>query len=108
MRAGGAYHRIEFYARVSTRDKYASSSDTWPTVTILTRGEIRYTGGSKTLSSEEKFYSKSMELTVRYRAGITETMRIKIDGGSDFYGISYIEEIGRKEAIRLTLEKINT
>ena len=107
MRAGGAYHRIDFYAKVTTRDSYGSTVDTYPAVTIATRGEIRYTGGGKTLSSEEKFYSKSMELIVRYRSEIVETMLIKIDGGTDFYGISYIEEQGRKESLRLTIEKLN-
>jgi len=108
MRAGGAYHRIKFYAKVTTRDSYGATVDTWPTATITTRGEIRYTGGFKTLNNEEKFYSKSMELMVRYRTGITETMKVMIDEGTDYYGITYIEELGRKETLRLTLEKINS
>jgi head-tail adaptor len=107
MRAGNAYHRVLFYAKVSTRDTYGASVDSWPAITITTRGEIRYFGGSKTLSSEEKFYSKSMELTVRYRSSIVETMKVKIDGGTDFYVITYIEPIRRNEDLRITLEKEN-
>ena len=107
MKAGGAYHRIDFYAKVTSRDAYGSTVDTYPAVTIATRGEVRYTGGSKTLSNEEKFYSKSIELLVRYRSAIVETMRIKIDAGTDYYAITYMEELGRKETLRLTIEKIN-
>ena len=107
MRAGNAYHRIKFYAKVSTRDTYGASVDSWPTVTISTRGEIRYIGGNKTLSSEEKFYSKSMELTVRYRSAIVETMKVKIDEGTGFYVITYIEPVRRNEDLRITLEKEN-
>jgi head-tail adaptor len=108
MRAGGLYHRIVFYAKVTTRDTYGASVDTWPTATISTRGEVRYTGGAKTLSNEEQFYSRFIELIVRYRSDIVETMRVQIDGTTDRYIITYIEELGRKEGLRLTLEKINT
>jgi len=107
MRAGNAYHRIAFYAKVSARDDFGASADTWPAVTIQTRGEIRYTGGSKMLSSEEKFYSKSMDLIVRYRSEIVETMKVQIDEGTERYMITYIEQVGRKDSLRLTLEKIN-
>jgi len=107
MRAGNLYHRVKFYAKVITRDDYNASVDSWPEVTISTRGEIRYTGGGYGSPNEEKFYSKSMELTVRYRSDIIETMRVQIDGGTDRYKIIYIEEFGRKESLRLSLEKLN-
>jgi len=46
-------------------------------------------------------------LMVRYRNQIEETMKVQIDGSTDRYGISFLEELGRKEGLRLTLEKIN-
>ncbi len=107
MKAGRLYHRVKFYPKVTTRDSYGSSDDTWPTATISTRGEIIHRGGAKTLSNEERFFSKSKELTIRYRRGITETMRVQIDGAEERYAITYIEEIGRQEGLRMTLEKIN-
>ena len=107
MRAGNMYHRVKFYAKVISRDDYGSSVDTWPTATIECRGEVRYTGGYKTLSNEEKFYSKSIELRVRYNPNIVETMRIQLNGKPDLYMITYIEELGRQEGLRLTIEKIN-
>jgi head-tail adaptor len=105
MRAGNLFNRIKFYAKVTTRDAYGSSVDSWPIATITTRGEVRWQGGSRLLLNEEKSYSKSMELTVRYRSAITETMKVQIDGTSDLFLITYLEIIGRKEALRLTLEK---
>lgn len=101
------YHRIKFYPKVSTRGDYGDSTDTWPTATILTRGEIRYSGGGYSSSNEEKFYSKFMELTVRYQSAIVESMRVQVDETVDRYRISYREVIGRNEALKLTLEKIN-
>ena len=105
MRVGKFYHRIDFYSKVSTRDIYGASSNTWPIKTIETRGEINWKGGGKSLSNEEITYGKSMELIVRYRADIVETMRVQIDDKSDLYDIVYIEEIGRYDGLRLTLEK---
>jgi hypothetical protein len=108
MRAGGSYHRIKFFAKQVTRDGYNASSDTWDynNSTITTRGEIRYTGGGKILDNEEKFYSKNVELIIRYRSTVVETMRIQIDGTNDLWGITYMEMLGRNESIRLTIEKL--
>ena len=107
MRAGNLIDRINFFAKVTSRDDFSGSADTWPLVTISTRGEVRETGGGRGLSNEEKFYSKNKELTVRYRADIVETMKVQINGGTDRYIITYIEVIGRNEGLRLDLEKDN-
>jgi len=109
MNFNNAYHRIKFFSKQVTRDDYGASSDQWDysEPTIVTRGEIRYTGGSKGLSNEEKFYSKFVELIVRYRSTIVETMRIQIDGTNDLWGISSTPEVlGRNEGIRMTIEKL--
>jgi head-tail adaptor len=106
MRAGNAWHRVAFYAKTSVRDDYGASSDSWA-LSFSTRGEIRYYGGSRTISSEEKFYSKSMELIIRYRSDVVETMKVLVDGGTDYYVITYIEPVGRNMDLRITLEKEN-
>lgn len=208
MRSGRLEHRILFYAKVISRDSFSGSVDTWPAVTITTRGEVREVGGSKFLSNEEKFYSKNKEVTIRYNsaerveidtitltgtsgtanvtvdtltklatfatdlettaanfvtthaaayaarditlttaaggklvftgqtakgaftgastcanvsgnlagtnadtqayASVVETMKLKIDEETQFYIITYIEIIGRKEGMRLSIEKENT
>ncbi|HLO59827.1 MAG TPA: head-tail adaptor protein [Bacteroidales bacterium] len=108
MRAGNLFNRVKFYAKVTSKDDFGASVDSWPTVTISTRGEVRWTGGNKALSTaEEKIYSRNMELTVRYRSNIVETMKVKLDESSDFYIITYMEVIGRKQALKLQLEKEN-
>jgi head-tail adaptor len=107
MKAGNLIHRIKFYPKVTTRDKYNASVDSYPIATIETRGEIRYSGGGKTVSNEEKQYTKSMELMVRYNSLIVETMRVQVDDEPDLFFITYIEEIGRREGLRLTLEKLS-
>ena len=107
MRAGGSYHRIKFFAKQITRDPSGASVDTWDfsTATITTRGEVRYVGGNFNIKTEEKFYSKNVELTVRYRSAITETMKVRIDGTADVWLITYLEILGRYEGLKLTIEK---
>lgn len=108
MRAGNSYHRIGFFAKQVSRDAYGASVELWNynVPTISTRGEVRYTGGFKTLSNEEKFYAKSVELIIRYRSEINEAMRVQIDGTTEMWGITFMEIQGRKESIRLTLDKL--
>lgn len=108
MRAGNLIHRINFYDRVSERSASGSFIDTYPEITISTRGEVQYRGSNKLLSNEEISYTNSVILTVRYRSEISQTMRVQIDGTSDLYFIDGIPEIiGRKQALRLNLEKLN-
>lgn len=107
MRSGALWHRVKFYAKVTTRDTFGASVDSWPIATISTRGEVRWTGGDRGVVNEEKTYSRNMELTVRYRSTIVETMRVQLDGESALYQINYIEVIGRKESLRITLEKLS-
>jgi hypothetical protein len=57
--------------------------------------------------SDERFFNKSMELTVRYNSNIVETMKVAIDGLKDLYAIRYIEMVGRNESLKLTLQKLN-
>ena len=108
MKAGNLISRVKFYAKVISRDDYGSSIDTYPIATITTRGEIRYSGGSKTITNDERQYTKSMILTVRYRSDIVETMRVQIDGENDLFEIDGVPEvIGRKVALRMTLIKLS-
>jgi head-tail adaptor len=106
MRSGRLDTRVSFYAKVlSVSSDYGGTSDTWPTETFQTWGELRYAGGDMILSNEEKFYSGTVFLTIRYRSGVTETMRVLID--SIWYRITYIEELGRDQGLKITLNKIN-
>lgn len=106
MRAGDMDRRVVFYAKVKTTNAdYGGTVDTWPTATITTWGRIQYAGGDATLSNQEKFYSGSITLTIRYRSTIVETMRVLID--SLWYRITYVERLGRKEGLRINLQRIN-
>jgi SPP1 family predicted phage head-tail adaptor len=106
MRAGRLDTRVSFYAKVKTASSdYGGTTDTWPVKTFETWGNVRFAGGDMILSNEEKFYSGVIFLEVRYRDTIVETMRVEIEGV--MYRITYIEELGRDEGMKITLQKIN-
>jgi SPP1 family predicted phage head-tail adaptor len=106
MRSGRLDRKASFYAKVKTTSSdFGGTTDTWPSLTFETWGEIQFAGGDAILSNEEKFYSGTVFLKVRYRSEIVETMRVKI--ADVWYRITYIEELGRKKGLKLSLQKIN-
>jgi head-tail adaptor len=65
-------------------------------------------GGGFSLSNEEKFYSTTLNIKVRYRSEIVETMRVKLSNFQNtWFQITNIDELGRKEGLQISLEKIN-
>jgi len=106
MRAGRLDTKVSFYALVKTTSSdYGGTTDSWPTKTFVTWGEVRFAGGDMILSNEEKFYSGVIFLTVRYQSRIKVTMRVEVD--EVMYRITYMEELGRDEGLKLSLSKIN-
>ena len=100
--------RASFYAKVSTRDSYNASVDSWPEVTLETWAQVQNRGGGLMMSNEEKFYSTTVTIKVRYRSDIVETMRVKLSNFADtIFRITNIDELGRKEGYQISLEKIN-
>ncbi len=106
MRAGRLDRKASFYAKVKTTSSdFGGTVDTWPVETFSTWGQVQYAGGDVILSNEEKFYSGVIFYTIRYRSTVTETMRVLMDGV--WYRITYMEQLGRKEGLKLSLSKIN-
>lgn len=106
MRAGRLDTKVGFYPKVKTTSSdYGGTTDSWPVKSFEAWGEVRYAGGDVILSNEEKFYSGMIFLTVRYQSRIVETMRVEVD--EVMYRITYVEELGRDEGLKLSLSKIN-
>jgi head-tail adaptor len=105
MRAGRLDRKVVFYALSTSRGDFGEAVETWPTATITTWAEITYAGGDAILSNDEKFYTGTLFLRVRYRSEIVETMRVLID--SEWYRIIYIQRLGRKEGLQITVQKVN-
>ena len=105
MKAGRLDRKASFYTKVTSRDTYGATVETWPTLTFDMWGEVTYVSGDLIVSNEEKFYSGTIFLKVHYRSAIVETMRVKI--ADVWYRIVYMQELGRREGLQITLQKIN-
>jgi len=106
MRAGNLYHKAVFYAKVeAVNPDYGGTIDTWPTATLVTRCEIRDISGALLGKNDARTFDKTKEITIRYRSEIVETMKVQLDDTTAAYTITYIEVIGRKEGLKISLEK---
>jgi len=106
MRAGNLYHKVVFYAKVvAANTDFGGTVDTWPSPTLVTRCEIRDISGSLLNNNDARTYEKTREITVRYRSEIVETMKVQLDDTTASYSITYIETIGRKEGLKISLIK---
>ena len=104
MKAGLLDRKVSFYSKTVSRDDFGAVKENY-TLDFDTFGDITYAGGDMILSNDEKFFSGKMFLLVRFRNEISEKMWVQVDGV--FYAITYMERIGRKEGLKITLQKIN-
>ena len=109
MRSGQMDRKASFYAKVKGASAdYGGTTDTWPKVTLTVNAQVVNKGGGYSLSSDEKFYSTTLNIRVRYRTEILETMRVKLSNFPNVtFRITNIDELGRKEGLQIALEKIN-
>ncbi len=86
--------------------KSASSGAITKTWTTFWTGNaaINFGSGSETEKSDTTIVVQNMAFTIRYKAGIIETMRIVFDGQN--YNIQSIQLIGRKRYIKLIAKLI--
>jgi head-tail adaptor len=109
MKAGQLDRKAYFYTKVKTTSTdFGGTTDTWPRITLTVNCQVVNRGGSYSLSNEEKFYSTLLNIKVRFRSEIVETMRVEL---SNFPGLLFritsIDELGRKAGLNIALEKIN-
>lgn len=75
--------------------------ETWATHTKI-RCRVRYLKGSEMLKMEREVLATTIEIETHYLPGILTTDRISYD--SKYWNIRYIEEIGRRMALKITAE----
>ena len=109
MRAGQMDRKATFYTKLKTTSSdYAGTTDTWPKATFTVNAQVVNKGGGYVLQDDEKFYSTSLSIKVRYRSEIIETMHVVLSNFADtIFRITNIDELGRKEGLQIALEKIN-
>lgn len=87
-----------------TRDEYGAEKITYTTLHTL-KASKKHIGGSKGVDSNEIFTTTNIVFEIHYRDDIDEEMVIEYD--SKNYRINQIVEIGYRQGLQITVEKIN-
>ena len=101
---GDLRYKLEVIKPTLTKNSYGEAIETWSNLHTL-RAARKYLGGSKGIDNSETFTSDTLEFTTHYRKDITPIMRIVFAGNT--YTINNIQEIGFKDGLKITAEKIN-
>ena len=104
MIAGALDRRVTIQQLDGTQDSRTGQwKETWETYKIVWASKMSMRGRER-LQANQVIAVGDEVWTVRYDSGITTAMRISHD--SKTYEISSIEEIGRKEGLRLTTQRL--
>lgn len=105
MQAGHLYELLTIQQKSVARDPdYGSEVITWVTFAAGVRGNTTETSGVEVVSQNNRVMRRSMELTIRWRAGVTTDMRILLSDGRVFQIIDCIE-IPRRRGLILTCQE---
>ena len=104
MNIGRMDRRITLKAVTSTKDSKGGTVKTRSTLDVVW-ATIKYPKGMSMNEGEEAGVEtaiKTAEFTIRYRTDVNET--IEVDYQSQTYDVKRVEEIGRKEGLRLVTD----
>jgi len=100
---GNFRHKKVVYSTSVTKNSYGEDVIKW-TVSHTLKAEKKSLSGSKNIDKDEIFTSNNLQFITHYR-NIDETMIITYDNNN--YLINSIEEIGYREGLKITVEKMN-
>lgn len=100
--AGILDRRITIEVKTLTIDSFGQEIETWRTFATVW-ASLGKQAGRETFEADQKVATNEATFTIRYQAGILETMRISFEG--EFYDITSIEEITRFRWLMLKAKK---
>ena len=102
MKAGELDRYITIQYPSTTKNDYGEGdADTW-TALANVWAKIEYMGGSEGTEAAKVTAVNKIVFTIRHRTDIEVNYRVSY--GSKYYYIQYIEEINRREGLRLITE----
>ena len=101
MNAGMFDRVISLYKITVTKGRFKDDVRT-KEIFGTARANVRYLRGSEALKMNEITEIKALQFSIRYRNDITHDTFIKYDG--KMYDVQAIEEIGRREGLRITAD----
>lgn len=99
MNIGKLDRRVTVQERVTTKDQMNHDLITWTNRGTFWAG-VKYSGGKDTQEGKQRVEVDRATFTFRYNSAFSTTDRIIFDGG--VYDVHSIDELGRREGLRLT------
>lgn len=98
MRAGDLDRRVTIQQRTDTQDSYGEPIAAWADLAEVW-AQVTPVRGVERLTAEQLTSDVTTRFRIRYRAGITEQMRLSYEGR--VYQIHAVLELGRREGLDL-------
>lgn len=102
--AGRLTQSITFYTRSDQQESDYGSIDGTFAEGITCRAAVKFVSGAETILSETLANTTVVQFMIRYRAAISEEMKIAWDGAE--YAIKVIEQDEKKTMLTITTTKI--
>jgi len=96
--------KLKLFKQVFTTNEYGER-DVTSKSSVTIYGNFNYKSGNTAFDADALINEQKIECLIRYRTNIGVTPEYFISNGSINYSIKSITEIGRKDAMLLTLEK---
>ena len=105
MQAGHLYELLSIEQKSVARDAaFGSEVVTWVPFATNIRANTTESSGVETINMDQRVMRRSIEVTIRWRPGVTTDMRIKVSDGRVFQILDSIE-VPRKRGLVMTCEE---
>jgi len=103
MQAGRLKYTVQLLKKTVARDPYGAETIGF-IVFATVPADVRYKSGNKVIEDMALVNSQYVEINIRFKKGIDETMIVKY--GNRFYRITSINEIAYRQTLQLIAERI--
>jgi SPP1 family predicted phage head-tail adaptor len=97
-------YKIEILKGTNAQGASGAVSVVWKTL-YNTMADVEYNTGNKGEQNNETFSSQSIKIKIRHKAGIDETLRVKMEGR--VYKIAFVNPLVFRRVLQLSLELVN-
>lgn len=104
INAGKMDRQIIIEEKSVTRDDFGAETVIWQDVATVW-AEVLPISGREVFNAGKIFAEATTLFRIRWRSGLTEDMRISY--GGQYYGVSYLREVGRRELLEITASRID-
>jgi SPP1 family predicted phage head-tail adaptor len=106
MNFSRADRKIRIEAQSEAQDSLGQQSTVW---SLITNGnvwaQVSIGGGTELMKSKKLFDTADAVFTIRYRSDVTPTHRIVYNNAN--WNIIAIEEVGRRDSLRIVARRYN-